>query len=329
MTSAFGKAILFGEHAVVYGYPALAGAIDCRVDAAFAAQAQTGAMRLRVPAWNLDIDTTGGHPVAEAVRAVLSGLSRERHDGHGPDNQPGNQPSNQPDLSIDDRDIAIDTALPAAAGLGSSAALAVALTRLLSTVTHEHRPPLAASDIERVANRAECCFHANPSGVDVALATRGGIGIFVRGRGLRPIDASPIHLAVGNSNQQRRTADMVGRVADARAERPALTNQLLDTLGRNTEDGRAALERGDLEALGALMTRTHHTLAALGVSTAVLDALVADAIDAGALGAKLTGAGGGGVVIAATRDHAEATRVVRTWRDRGFVGFTCRVGVRT
>ena len=104
---------------------------------------------------------------------------------------------------------------PAAAGLGSSAALSVAVTRLFARTLAPDRsqggqpgdgPVLSDDEVQQLANSAERCFHDNPSGVDVALATRGGIGVFVRGRGLRPLAAEPLPLAVGLSGQARRTA---------------------------------------------------------------------------------------------------------------------------
>lgn len=301
MTSAYGKAILLGEHAVVYGHPALAGAIDCALQCRLQPR-PTGLLRVRVPAWNIDVDSAAAHPVAEALRALVA------HLGAG-------------DMAAD---IEVTTELPPAAGLGSSAALSVALARALSRAMGRG---LSDGDIEDAAQSAERCFHENPSGVDVALATRGGLGLFVRGRGLERIEAAPLVLAVGLSGQARRTADMVAKVAAARRAEPERTAETLDRLGRAARQGADAAARGDIAALGALMSGAHATLAGLGVSTPQLDELVRVATDAGALGAKLTGAGGGGSVIAAAGDDDRATRVLSHWRARGYDGFICRAGV--
>lgn len=316
MTWAFGKAILLGEHAVVYGYPALAGAIDCRLRAHFIAEPGDGALRLRVPAWNLDVKRADEHVVGTAldaiVRAVGAALNiREPHLSE----------------SLSGR-IDIDTELPAAAGLGSSAALSVALSRVLSGALAPARLPLDNDQIAAIANCGERRFHDNPSGVDVALATRGGLGVFVRGQGLEPLSAPPLALAVGLSGQERRTADLVGRVAQARSQAPTRTDAQLAILGAAARSGRAALERGDLAELGRLMARAHATLAELGLSTSVLDRLVAEAERAGALGAKLTGAGGGGAVIALARDKDHAQAICDTWHRSGHPGFACSLGAR-
>ena len=306
MTWAFGKAILLGEHAVVYGHPALAGAIDMRVEADFVAAPDGGPLRLHVPDWQLDVTRDQDHPVAAALRALLEAVC------------PARQLAGI---------IEVRTGLPAAAGLGSSAALSVALTRLLAQATGDGATP-AVAEVERMADCAERCFHDNPSGVDVALAARGGVGVFVRGQGLSVIEAPPLTLAVGLSGQTRRTAELVARVARRLDERPASTRELLDRLGRAARDGRQALERGATEELGRLMSEAHRTLAALSLSTDVLDALVAEAQGAGALGAKLTGAGGGGAVIAAARDREHADAIVAAWRARGLAGFATCLGVR-
>lgn len=341
MTWAFGKAILLGEHAVVYGYPALAGAIDCPLRARFtpaSASEVSGAsgargLRLRVPAWQLDVSITSTERASEhVVGSALEVLVREV--GAALD-APGLEIERDGEQDVEQNleqsllgCIDIDTELPAAAGLGSSAALSVALARLLFAVLRPERPAPSDEIIEAIANCAERCFHDNPSGVDVALATRGGMGVFVRGQGLRILEAAPVSLAVGLSGQARRTADLVARVARARAAERARTDRLLGVLGEAAERGQHALERADLDTLGALMNRAHETLAELALSTDVLDRLVARARDAQALGAKLTGAGGGGAVIALGRDRPHAAAICQSFRDIGYASFTCTLGAR-
>lgn len=320
MTSAFGKVILLGEHAVVYGYPALAGAIDCPLRAHFSPAPpgipiDSADLRLRVPSWQLDVTRASDHIVAAALDALVRAV--DEHADASTD-------SVGPLLGC----IDIDTELPAAAGLGSSAALSVALARLLWHVLLPDRPAPTDSQVEAIAERAERCFHNNPSGVDVALATRGGVGVFVRGQGLRPLAAPALPLAVGLSGQARRTADLVARVARARSEDSEGTDRLLAILGQAAEAGQDALVRGDLDALGALANRAHDTLAQLGLSTDILDRLVGDARAHGAPGAKLTGAGGGGAVIALARDRQHAERICQGWRALGHKSFACTLGAR-
>ncbi len=292
---ALGKVILLGEHAVVHGHPALAGAIDRGVRLT----ATDGPLRLRIASWGLDVAAGDDHPVARALAAVAAalGVTRGALDG--------------------------DADLPAAAGLGSSAATTVAVARALAALAGTAPSPDALAD---AANAGERCFHGNPSGVDVALALRGGLGVYRRGAGLAPLAAAPLPLVVGLSGEPRSTAAMVARVAEALAAAPARAGDQLAALGAAATEGAAIVTSAapDLARLGALFTAAHRTLAALGVSSPGLDALVEAALGAGALGAKLTGAGGGGAVIALAPGRQD--EVLAAWRAAGRVAFPCQVG---
>jgi mevalonate kinase len=296
---AFGKVILLGEHAVVHGHPALAGAIDRGVRVR--ARPGGAGLHLRVPAWGIDVAAGADHPVARALAAIAGGLGVDAPMA-----------------------LAGEADLPAAAGLGSSAALAVAVTRALAAAAGR---ALADDELIAIAGAGERCFHGNPSGVDVTLAARGGLGLFRRGVGLTPIAAAPLPLLIGLSGETRATAAMVARVGAALAAEPDRTGAHLARLGAAAVAGGALLASPapDLPGLGALLDEAHDRLAALGVSTPALDELVAAARAAGALGAKLTGAGGGGAVIALAPGREGA--VADAWRARGTQALACRVGV--
>ncbi len=286
---AFSKVILLGEHAVVYGYPALAGALSRGISVTATPRA-SGPTTIAVPAWNARVSTDDDSPLGAALRALVDAT------GAGP------------------MELVADARVPPGAGLGSSAALSVAVARALA-------PDADTDAIEALANRAETHFHDNPSGVDVALAARGGLGLYRRGEGLAPIDAPPLPLAVGFSGEPRSTADMVRKVAtvaDARRDD-------LAALGEAAQAGADALTRGAPNELGPLFRDAHVRLARLGVSTAALDRLVELALDAGALGAKLTGGGGGGAVIALAPDGEDA--VIDAWRELEVDAFTSLCGV--
>jgi mevalonate kinase len=289
MTWGFGKAILFGEHAVVYGHAAVAGALDLGVRA----QRAQGSPRLSIPAWDVNVRSTDDHPVAQAWTTIADTLG-------------------VPPCPID-----VDTALPAAAGLGSSAALCVALTRLLTP------QPLSDEKLQEVANRGESVFHARPSGIDVALAATGGLGQFRRDLGLESIDVAPFEIAVGLSGEKRSTADMVSRVAAQCREFPK-ASRILSQLGGIAERSLPVLRAGDLEAVGELFREAHGLLHNLKVSSPGLEKLVEGAMECGAYGAKLTGAGGGGAVIAVARD---LDAVVSAWSNAGYQAMRCRIGV--
>lgn len=292
-----GKVILLGEHAVVYGHPALAGAIGLGVSAV---ASPANADRLEIPAWDAKASwmDTPTHPIRLAFAAIKAAL--EIRAPHA---------------------VVADATVPPRAGLGSSAALAVALARALALAAGK---TLDDDAIEAAAMAAEKVFHGTPSGIDVALATHGGLGIFRRGAGLRRLDAPPLRLAVGIAPEPRDTAARVADVAARMAASPAPTGERLARLGELALAGQALVERGDLGGLGALFDEAHAHLSQLGVSSPGLDRLCELARAAGASGAKLTGAGGGGAAIAIGREDA----IVDAWRRAGFAARAVAVGVK-
>jgi mevalonate kinase len=197
--------------------------------------------------------------------------------------------------------------------------MAVAIARSVAA-----RTGASEDDVLAAAAAAEAVFHKTPSGIDTAAASRGGVGRFDRSAGWQAIPVSrPIELCVGLSGRVRQTGDLVSGVAQL-CERVPVARRLIDTLGDVARAGMDALANGDEIALGHQFNMAHGLLSGLGVSSAELDALVRAARGAGALGAKLTGAGGGGAVIALAPDRAE--EVLKSWRAMGCYGFLTQVG---
>jgi mevalonate kinase len=294
----FGKIILLGEHAVVYGYPALAAALDRGVTIAPVATPAGGPLRLELRVWNVAVVAGDDHPVARSLAAIADELGAGR-----------------PPLSLIG-----DAQIPPGAGLGSSAALAVAVAR--AVLTHLQRP-LDLGLLTRAAGASEALVHGRPSGVDVALAIAGGVGVFRRTTGLLPLTrVPPLRVLVGPSGAPRSTAAMIDQVAQATGGQP--DDARLRELGALTDTATAALIAGDRAGLGAAMNRAHGLLADLGVSTPALDALCEAARAAGADGAKLTGAGGGGAVIAVAPPGREPA-VLAAWKQAGVDGFVATV----
>jgi len=297
----WGKIILLGEHAVVYGYPALAAALDRGVTIAPVPTPKGGPLRLDIPTWDLSVTaaSTSDHPVARSLAAIADALDVGR-----------------PAVSL-----VGDAQIPPGAGLGSSAALAVAVARAL--LEHARRP-LDPATVTTAASASEQLLHGRASGIDVAIAIAGGMGVFRRNTGLRRITIPhPLRVLVGPSGSPRSTAAMVERVAEATHAAPS--DERLVELGGLTDTATAALLAGNLPALGTAMDRAHAILDGLGVSTPQLDALCEAARAAGAYGAKLTGAGGGGAVIAIAPREREGD-VLAAWRSAGVEGFAARVG---
>ncbi|MBX3161807.1 MAG: mevalonate kinase [Deltaproteobacteria bacterium] len=301
MTSiGWGKVILLGEHAVVYGYPALAAALDRGVTMGAIPTPKGGPLRLDVPAWELAVTagSTADHPVARALAAIADALGAGR-----------------PALSL-----VGEAQIPHSAGLGSSAALAVAVARAMLVAANRAPDPAL---IDAAAAASETLLHGRPSGVDAALAAAGGVGVFRRAAGLRPIPTPPLRVLVGPSGMPRSTSAMVEAVAAAVGGNAS--DARLAELGALTDDGTAALLASDLPRLGAAMSRAHEVLAGLGVSNPRLDSLCEAARAAGAHGAKLTGAGGGGAVIAIAPREKEAA-VLTEWRATDVNGFVATIG---
>jgi mevalonate kinase len=303
MTSVgLGKIILLGEHAVVYGFPALAAALDRGVTVAAVPTPAGGSLRIDIPAWSLRVQATDDHPVARSLVAIADALGIGR-----------------PPLTL-----VGDAQIPPGAGLGSSAALAVACARAL--LVHDKRK-VDAAIVAEAAAASEALMHGRASGIDVAFAASGGIGVYRRASGVRPLRGTSVRVLVGPSGAPRSTAEMVQRVADATSgpHSTSTDDARLKELGALTDAGTVALVASEHAKLGAAMNRAHEILAGLGVSTMQLDHLCAGARLAGAYGAKLTGAGGGGAVIAiAPREREKA--ILESWKSDGVDGFVATVG---
>jgi mevalonate kinase len=289
---------LLGEHAVVHGQPALVAGLDARVTVTISPCEGEGA-RIAV--------------AGEACDARLDRVAREACVRAG----------------LRDRDgVAIEVAgdLPVAVGLGSSAALSVALVRALAAATGRD---LSDHEVAREAHPLECIFHGTPSGVDGAAATFGGLlwfeaGMPPRHEPVRP--ARSIELAVVLGGSRHDTSRTVGGLRERAAAAPAVYRPVFEAIGALVRAARSAIEQGDLPLLGELMSMDHRLLAACGVSTPELDATVAAACAEGALGAKLTGGGGGGAAIALAEGAVEP--LAARLRSRGFSVLETRIEAR-
>lgn len=297
-----GKVILLGEHFVVHGVPALASAIDrgIEVEASLA------------PGEGITIFAEGAESARSTamVETILGELRSQLSVGGGV------KPARTGSLEIHVR-----SEIPASAGLGASAAFSVASTRALAKLFGLE---ISDDDLFRVALAAETHAHGTPSGIDPYTSVYAGIVLYETGPPRRAVALTPpgpLDLVVAVTSGKRDTGEMVARAA-AFAERDKEGFQsLLDSARRLSVSGRGAIEAGDLSALGGLMNKNHSLLQALGVSTAGLDTLVDAARAAGAFGAKLTGAGGGGAMIAlcpgrqdmvaAACERAGASEVIR------------------
>jgi mevalonate kinase len=281
------KVILLGEHAVVYDRPALAAGLPLELTATVAPGDG--------PRIAGDDDSRGAALVGAAAEAAgfdaAGWVAR------------------------------IESRIPAGRGLGSSAALAVAVLRAFADAAGRS---LTVADELRIGRSLEALFHGTPSGIDPAAAALGRCFRFLAGDPptVDPVPvASPVPLVVAWDDEPRSTGAAVGGLRTRRDADPARHDAIFDEIAALVDAGAAALSTGDFAALGRCFDANHAALVALGVSSAVLDGRAAAARTAGALGAKLTGAGAGGAVIAlapdpdpvATALAATGARVLRTW----------------
>ena len=292
---AAGKVILLGEHAVVYGRPALAAGLALGLEVQV--RAGEGAARVESDHTELLADERPLRLVEEAAAAL--GLAPRGFVAQ------------------------IRSALPPGAGLGSSAALAIAVLRALAEAAGRR---LTGDDELALGRRLEAIFHGHPSGIDPAAAALGTCFRFVRGEPptitpLRTVRSLPLVIALGRGARSTGAA-VIGLRARWEADR-ARHERVFDEIATVVDAGARAAECGDLAALGRAFDQNQELLAALGVSAPEVERVAAAAHAAGALGAKLTGGGAGGAVIALATDPEG---LAATLEEQGVETMIVRVG---
>jgi len=295
VTSAFGpgKVILLGEHAVVYGAQAIAGALERGVTAEAVPAPRC---RLQVP---------------QGISALVRKQLRCAFDAAA-------EATGRPPV-----EVRLTSDLPISMGLGSSAALSVAVSRVLAEASGERPSRRRLGDI---AHAMERCFHGTPSGLDHACSLSAGLISYRKAPGREHGSATllspsvPLELAILLVGARRPARTTIAELRVRKERWPERYARIFREIGRISAEGREAIEEGMLEGLGDAMNVNHGLLSALGLSSSALDAAVHGLRQAGALGAKLTGAGGdGGAVVGLFSSRKQAERaVVRS----GLPGFT-------
>ncbi len=282
MASAPAKVILLGEHAVVYGQPALAVPVSAlRASAAVTANAP-GERGLQILAADLNQvlpvniqSETLDHALVMTARLVLRHIGIE----------------NAPDVTVQ-----VLSSIPMASGLGSGAAVSTALARALCDYFERALP---VEELNALVFQVEKLYHGTPSGIDNTVIVYEQPVYFVPGQPIRRLNVGKaLTLVVADTGKGALTRDAVAGVRGLYNSAPETVGALIAQIGTLVNHARDAIAAGDLHELGVLMTENHALLQELTVSSPELDTLVAAAHAAGALGAKVSGGGRGGNMIA-------------------------------
>ncbi len=290
-----GKVILFGEHFVVHGAPAIAAGImnSAIVEITRAEKNSILTKQVVVPETSV-----------RGIQRVLDAMSvTEKYD------------------------VYLEGDLPTFGGLGSSAAFCVGLVR---AVGEDKGMVLNDEQVNKYAYEGEKAFHGNPSGIDNVMATYGGIILFRKGSGEsffeRLAPGKKLDIVVGFTGKLSRTPRMIERVGKYKEADEMQWNQLMDQVSDLVYRGKTAIEKGKVEEIGKLMNENQVLLSEIGVSDELNDKVVRIMLDSGALGAKLTGGGGGGCCIALARDKVAAQGIIMALKKEGFDSFYTQIG---
>jgi mevalonate kinase len=276
-----GKIILFGEHAVVYGQPAIAIPVtNVNATARIIPNLDAEPGHVRIEAvdiqLNANLDTlSDDHPLAAAVWLTLHEIT----------------PNHTPSFTLQ-----ISSSIPMSAGMGSGAAISVAIIRALSAFLGK---PLPDSKVSELAFEVEKIHHGTPSGIDNSVVTYQKPVYFKRDEPIQMLKINhPTHWLIADTGEKTPTRETVSAVRALHAEDAETYGAIFRKIGDLTEKARQALIAGDLTTLGLLMDENQHLLEDLRVSSESLETLIQTARNAGAAGAKLSGSGRGGNMIA-------------------------------
>jgi mevalonate kinase len=304
----FGKVILFNEHFVVYGIPSIVSAIAQTTKATVEPFEGKG-LHLE------DLRPATPRYKEEKIKQQRASVDRIL-------NAIGIDASRNPIK------ITLKGELVAASGIGASAASCVAIAR---AVSDEFGLDLSDERINEIAYEGELAYHGTPSGVDNTAATYGGLIWFVRGKPniIERIEVrKPIEIVMGNTGKVADTVAVVNGVRERKEKYPEKYSKIFRDAEELSYNARRALENFDLKKVGKLMDDNHKLLQTIEVSCKELDFLVELARNHGAFGAKLTGGGCGGDMVALTPGKDLQEKVAKAIEREGFEALRTKVGVK-
>jgi mevalonate kinase len=304
----FGKVILFNEHFVVYGIPAVASAIGAKTTALVERRAGSGYElkdeRPETPGYKAE----KFQQQKESLDIMLKFMKIDTEHNH--------------------YSITLGGDLIAASGVGASAASCAAIARAFS---EELGLNFSNERVNEVAYEGEKGYHGTPSGIDNTAATYGGL-IWYRREGSSQLMErmrlrKPVEIVMGNTGKVADTKIVVAGVKERKDKEPEKYQRLFRSADQLVCDARKELEDFDLERVGAYMNENHKLLQEIGVSSQELDELVDLARDTGALGAKLTGTGRGGYMVALTPGRDLQDRVAEEIGRTGHQALRTKIGI--
>lgn len=309
--TAHAKAILLGEHAVVYGAPAIAIPVD-ELTTEVVIEPSSGGLWVDSDLYSGAVASAPSRllPVTAAIRASFAragGIASVVSNTHEADPAPA-------DLADLDVRVRIRSTIPHERGLGSSAAVAAAIVR---AVFDFRSVQLDSDTLFALIQTSERAAHGNPSGIDARTVTSPVPISFNRGVVTPILLGAPLTLAFADSGSSGSTTQAVGAVRALRERDPARTEANLSRLAQIAEGAISDLEAGSSDSIGARMREAHGILRRVGVSSERLDSLVDAAHAAGSAGAKLTGGGLGGCVIAVADSPSHADELGDALRRAG------------
>lgn len=276
--SGYGKVILFGEHAVVYGSNAIAAPIPYAIKSKV--EKSKNCTRIIIPRWGVEFDlfrrTKDTNSLIQSAELIIRSVGLENQQ----------------------LQILVFPGIPRAMGLGGSAALAVSMIRALS---HFANLNLTDEQVNEIAYESEKLVHGTPSGIDNTMATYGKLMRYKKDAQPKTelIELkNPLPIVIGLSGTEGLTLKMVRMVREGWLKNRNHYDTIFNQINQISVEAIESFKNYDLEKLGYLMNLNHGFLNALQVSTKELEEMVAIARRNGALGAKLTGGGGGGAMIA-------------------------------
>lgn len=284
IASSPGKAILFGEHAVVYGKLGIVASINKR---AYVEVSDGNSIKL------YDYKNPDKN-VLRPIKLIINKITKN------------------PKINIK-----IKSKIPKKAGLGSSSAVFTALTAALSKYCNKN---LSKKEIEKIACLGDKIAHGKPSGIDTNIATYGGFGIFTKKQGFKKLRIKKnLPVVIGNTGIKSPTRSMVLKVKKGIKKNMIFINEMHNI----SKSAIKAIKNYDLSLIGELMNENQEYLRKIGVSHPRIEKLIQIALKNSALGAKLTGGGGGGCIIALAEDEKSQTKIKKSIKN----SFIAKLGV--